>query len=196
MCNERNSSNHSICYTTWTYEVHAFKNKNKRKSLRYIFVYHFIFYMFFRICNFRITETRLRHSLWWERDELINHSKYIIGSGRKQPPLFYNKSFLNFCNIHWKIPVLECLCNKELYSNFNKKRLQHSCFLLNIAEYLGKSVNGCFNQMLFRHNLKQSGFAQALLLKFLFQNKNIKIISKSVSLEETYFKILIYIMFI
>ena len=93
MCNERNSSNHRICYTTWTYEVHAFKNKNKRKSLRYIFVYHFIFYMFFRICNFRITETRLRHSLWWERDELINHSKYIIGSGRKQPPLFYNKSF-------------------------------------------------------------------------------------------------------
>ena len=49
MCNERN---HSICYTTKTYEV-TFKNKNFKKSLRDIFVYHFLFY----IC-FAISETR------------------------------------------------------------------------------------------------------------------------------------------
>ena len=42
MCNERN---HSICYTTTTYEVHTFKNKNERKTLRDIFVYHFLFYI-------------------------------------------------------------------------------------------------------------------------------------------------------
>ena len=53
MCNERN---HSICYTTTTYQVHTFKNKNKRKSLRNIFVYHFLFH----ICLFvvLIKETR------------------------------------------------------------------------------------------------------------------------------------------
>ena len=28
----------SICYTKTTYEGHTFKNENKRKSLRYIFV--------------------------------------------------------------------------------------------------------------------------------------------------------------
>ena len=33
------------CYTTTTYEVHAFKNGNKRKSLRDIFVYRFVFYI-------------------------------------------------------------------------------------------------------------------------------------------------------
>ena len=43
MCNERN---HSICYTTATYEVDTFKNKNKRESLlRGIFDYHFLVYI-------------------------------------------------------------------------------------------------------------------------------------------------------
>ena len=37
---------HSIGYTTTIYEVHTFKNKNKRKSLlRDIFVYHFLVYI-------------------------------------------------------------------------------------------------------------------------------------------------------
>ena len=35
MCSDRN---HSICYTTTTYEVHAFKNENKMKLLRHTFV--------------------------------------------------------------------------------------------------------------------------------------------------------------
>ena len=34
----------STCYLITTYEVHTFKNKNKRKSLRDIFVHHFLFY--------------------------------------------------------------------------------------------------------------------------------------------------------
>ena len=38
-------------FTTTTYEVHTFKNKIKRKSLRVIFVYHFFFY----ICLFGAT---------------------------------------------------------------------------------------------------------------------------------------------
>ena len=44
----------SICYTTASYEVNIFKNKNKRKSLRDIFVYHFlfIFFLFFIFFNF------------------------------------------------------------------------------------------------------------------------------------------------
>ena len=32
MCNE---INHSVCYTTATYEVHTFKNKNKRKYVTF-----------------------------------------------------------------------------------------------------------------------------------------------------------------
>ena len=44
-----NERNHSICYTptTTTYEVHTFKNKNKKKPLlRDIHVYHFMVYIF------------------------------------------------------------------------------------------------------------------------------------------------------
>ena len=55
MWNERN---HSICYTATTYEVHTFKNKNKRKSLRDTFIYHFLlFSLFIRSCKFVIIET-------------------------------------------------------------------------------------------------------------------------------------------
>ena len=50
--------NHSICYTATTYEVHTFKNKNKRKSLRDTFIYHFLlFSLFIRSCKFVIIET-------------------------------------------------------------------------------------------------------------------------------------------
>ena len=46
-----------ICYTTIIYEVHTFKNKNKRNSFRNISDYHFLFY-FIRSCQFVIIETR------------------------------------------------------------------------------------------------------------------------------------------
>ena len=45
-------------YATTTYEVHTFKNKNKRTSLRDIFVYHFLLYLFTRCCNLVIIKTR------------------------------------------------------------------------------------------------------------------------------------------
>ena len=41
-----------IYYTTATFEVHTFKNKNKKKSLGHIFVYHFAFY----ICLFAVPD--------------------------------------------------------------------------------------------------------------------------------------------
>ena len=41
-----NARNRVICSTTTTCEVHTFKNKNKRKSVGEIFVYHFfLFYI-------------------------------------------------------------------------------------------------------------------------------------------------------
>ena len=36
---------YSICFTTAIYELYTFKNKNERKLLRDIFVYHFLFYI-------------------------------------------------------------------------------------------------------------------------------------------------------
>ena len=57
MYNERN---HNICYAKTTYEVHTFKNKNKRKSLlKDIFGLSFSrLYLFIRSCKFVIIETR------------------------------------------------------------------------------------------------------------------------------------------
>ena len=34
-------------------------------------------YLYIRSCKFVAVNTRLRHSTWWERDELINLSKYL-----------------------------------------------------------------------------------------------------------------------
>ena len=56
MCNERN---HSICFTTTTYQVHTFKNKNKKNELlRDTFVYHFLVYLPICRCKFVIIKTR------------------------------------------------------------------------------------------------------------------------------------------
>ena len=48
-----------------------------------------------------------------------------------------------FCNIHWKIPVLESLFNKAGLkdSNFIQKRLQHRDFPGNIAKLLRTSFS-------------------------------------------------------
>ena len=45
---------HSIWYTTAKSEVHTFKHKNRRKSLRDIFVYHFLFYIYLFVAQFLI----------------------------------------------------------------------------------------------------------------------------------------------
>ena len=80
ICNERN---YSIFYTIAKYEVHTFKNVDKIKIIRRHFCLLFplilSIYSQLQICYNR--NTRLCHSTWWERDELINHSKYITGSG-------------------------------------------------------------------------------------------------------------------
>ena len=50
MCHKRF---HNICYTVTTYEVHTLKQKkDKKKTLKDIFVYHFLFY----ICLFLAVE--------------------------------------------------------------------------------------------------------------------------------------------
>ena len=56
MCNE---GHHNICYTTTTCDGHIFKNKNKKKSLRDIFLYHvFLLYLSIRNCKFVLIEMR------------------------------------------------------------------------------------------------------------------------------------------
>ena len=109
---------HSICYTTTTYEVCTYKNKNKGTSLRDIFVYHFFsFISVYSQLQIVIIETRSYDivSTWWERNELINQSKYIIESSWKQPLVSYNKNCSSkFHNIQKEIPVLKFLFNKKL----------------------------------------------------------------------------------
>ena len=48
----------TVCYTKTSYELHTFKNKNKRNLLRDILVYHFVFYICLIVCKFAIIETR------------------------------------------------------------------------------------------------------------------------------------------
>ena len=57
MCNER--SNDSICYTTTSYEVHTFNNKNERKIIKRNFCLSFSpLYMLILSCKFVIIERR------------------------------------------------------------------------------------------------------------------------------------------
>ena len=60
---------------------------------------------------------------------------------QKQPfgDVLWNRCSLKFRAIHKKTPVLESLFNEFVglhVCNFMKKRLQHRCFLLNIAKFL------------------------------------------------------------
>ena len=61
---------------------------------------------------------------------------------QKQPTeKFYKKSCsLKFRNIHRKTPLLETNFNEVA---FIKKRLQHRCFLVNIAKFLRTSKYIC-----------------------------------------------------
>ena len=96
--------------------------------------------------------------------------------------------------------MLGSLFNKELKATFLKKRLQH---LVDIVEFLRSPVlkntaNGCFCQMLFRHDQsKTMAYAKPILLKFLFRNENIKMISKIVKLKKNILQIscTVYVMF-
>ena len=130
-------------YNNITYEVQTFKNKDKRKSLlRNIFVCHSPVY----ICLFVAANLlQLKRAYDTARDEnamssLIGYNrvyiKYIIGSVRKQPPLVYNKRLLlKISQYYRKITMLN-----SLFNNFIKKRLQHSCLLVNIVEILRSPI--------------------------------------------------------
>ena len=63
----------------------------------------------------------------------------------KQPPeVFCEKSCSGkFCNIHRKAPVLESLFHKVVglqVCNFIKQKLQHRCFLCNLAKFVRTSI--------------------------------------------------------
>ena len=142
-----NQRNHSICYTKTTYEVHTFtkhmkytlsqqhmKYRTKRKGI--ITKIHFCLsfsrlYLFVRSCKFVITDNRnmhFRHSTWWERNELINHSKYIIGSAWKQPSVIYNKS----C---WKHLCWGLSLTKNFKATLKKRDSNSGVFLRNLQKF-------------------------------------------------------------
>ena len=76
-------SSGAIVRTTW--RTH-FQEAKQKKILKKMFCLSFsLLYLFILSCKFFIIETHAyEHSKWWERDELINQSKFIIGSGRNR----------------------------------------------------------------------------------------------------------------
>ena len=156
-----------ICCTATTNEVHTFKNKNRHFCLSFI-----------RSGKLALIETHLRYSTWWERDELINVSKYIIiRSGWKQSPVFYNKSCSKkIRNVHRKIPVY-----LFLIKNFEATLLKRDSKKVFPSEYCGIFKITCFEEHLQTAasiscyfdtiNLKQSGFCRTYSFKVLVSER-------------------------
>ena len=78
--------------------------------------------------------------------------QYITTIRTSRSQMFFEIGVLKVCNIYRKRPVLESLFSKvasmEAYK-FIKKRLQHGCFPVNIANFLRKfylkyTTGGCF----------------------------------------------------
>ena len=72
------------------------------------------------------------------------------------------------CNIHRKTPVLESLFNKipDLQAcNFIKKRLQHSCFPVNIAKFLKIPFTEHFRTLLLSVERNTHSFLKLLVFK-------------------------------
>ena len=62
--------------------IWSIKYTLSRTKIKEIIKIHFCLsfsplYLYIRSCKFVAVNTRLRHSTWWERDELINLSKYL-----------------------------------------------------------------------------------------------------------------------
>ena len=82
----------------------------------------------------------------------------LTGSGRKQPPVFVTKAVLkNFALFTEKYLSYSLFLLKNFKATLLKKKNQHRCFLVNTPEHLRspvlkRSANGCFYQMLFRHD--------------------------------------------
>ena len=103
--------------------------------------------------------------------------QYITTIRTSRSQMFFEIGVLKVCNIHRKTPVLESLFSKvaslEAYK-FIKKRLQHRCFPVNIANflrkfYLKKTIGGCFVSLL----CISSFFLLSVWLKLL---KHVKLI--------------------
>ena len=63
--------------------------------------------------------------------------QYITAIRTNRSQMFFEIGVLKACNIHRKTPVLESLFSKVLEGyKFIKKRLQHRCFPVNIANFL------------------------------------------------------------
>ena len=88
-----------------------------------------------------------------------------------------------------------CVGVAFLINNFKatllKKRLQHRCFLEKTAEFLRSPfLKNIFERLLLSYaiskwaTLSNLGFPQPIILKFLCQNENIKIVSKIVKFKE------------
>ena len=78
--------------------------------------------------------------------------QYITTIRTSRSQMSFEISVFKVCNIHRKTPILESLFSKvaslEAYK-FIKKRLQHTCFPVNIANFLRKfylknTIGGCF----------------------------------------------------
>ena len=78
--------------------------------------------------------------------------QYITTIRTSRSQMFFEIGVLKVCNIHRKTPVLESLISKvaslEAYK-FLKKRLQHRCLPVNIANFLRNfysknTAGGCF----------------------------------------------------
>ena len=117
----------------------------------------FIIFSFISVYSFN-RNTRLRYSSWWESDELINYSKYIIGSGRKQPPGVCDKAVLkNFAIFTGKYLCWSLFLIKNFKAILLKRDSNTGAFLWifqNFSDHLfwKTSATGYCCKMLFRHD--------------------------------------------
>ena len=82
-------------------------------------------------------------SKWFNFTKQINILNYLqpfaeVLQNRRSSKLF------KFCKIHGKINVLESLSKQPAACYFFKKRLQHSCFLVNFEKLLRTPPDYCF----------------------------------------------------
>ena len=96
--------------------------------------------------------------LGWEPDELINHSKYTIESGQKQPLITKAALTIFFCKIHRKYL---CWSLTQLFSCECKEIFKNICFEEHMRT--ASSIRCYFDTI----NLKQSGFCATCSIKVL-----------------------------
>ena len=89
------------------------------------------------------------HNIFWESHNFWLFMIHFPELQKQPPQVFYQeRCSLKFRNIHRKTPVLESLFHKAASlqaCNFVKKRFQHRCFPVNIAQFLRIAIlkNNC-----------------------------------------------------